>query len=118
MLWFCLVQKDLDATVEVCADEYVTAAAFGTLLDDRIDWCSIGTHAVCTLTIFCIFAFELLLPRFDLSDDAVGIGSKHGTSDNGIVGLYALPKVVAITPNARKFRIVVMRLPNVDALVL
>ena len=60
----------------------------------------------------------LLLPLADHPDHVVRVGREHCAGDEGVVCLDALPEVVAVAPHRRELGVVVVRLPDVDALVL
>lgn len=129
VLWFGLVEEHLDASSKISTDKDMTTAALGSLLYHWIDGRSVGT---CTVTpsltyrwastsrrgSFRIFgSLHLLLSCFYLSNYAVGIGGEDSTSDHRIMSFDALPKVITVATYTRKLGVVMMGLPDVDALI-
>lgn len=106
MLWFGLVDKHFDTTVEVGTYQHVAAAALLALLDERIRRMGDGD----------IIRRDLVV-RLGL-DDCLRVRSKDRTRHRRIVRLDTLPKVAAIPANRAQLGVIVVRLPDVDHLVL
>lgn len=106
MLWFGLVDKHFDTTVEIGTYQHVAAAALLALLDERIRRMGDGD----------IIRRDLVV-RLGL-DDRLRVRSKNRTRHRRIVRLDTLPKVAAIPANRAQLRVIVVRLPDVDHLVL
>jgi len=113
MLRFRLVQENLYASIKIGTHEDVASAAFSALLNDGIN----GNINVGTVYAFRLFFVLPLFPCLDLLDDAIRIRCKYGACHYSIMSLYTLPEIIAIPTNARKLGIIVMGLPDINALI-
>ncbi|KDR12764.1 hypothetical protein L798_13070 [Zootermopsis nevadensis] len=91
VFWFCFIEENFDAPVEVGTDQNVTPAALGTLSHDGI------FHSQILAGIRGSFAL------LDLSDDIIRIRSKHGARDHSIVRFDPFPEIISVPANRREF---------------
>lgn len=102
MLWLCFVQKNANTTAKVGAHDHIALRTLSVLRQQRI----------VTLR-FALFTFF-----FELLNDGARVGRKNSARNYCAVRFDAFPKIVSVTPHRWKFRVVVMRFPYVNALIL
>ena len=88
-------------------------------LEDAIAASRTNQHlSILILVLVCLLVCLLLLLLEKILHDKHRLRREHGTRDNGIVRLNALPVHVAIAAARCQHRYLVARAPNVRALVL